>query len=124
MIALTEEIAEVYIMKTLENTIFSQVYNLTWSSGDEDLFDKISILMTVFVLASIALNVNRPIPYGKSAIIPKHSKNFIWSYSISSKFCWRVSILARIARHFKDFYIFYHSMASLQQLLFLLLWFR
>lgn len=79
-------------MKTLDNTIFSSVYDITWSNGDEDLFDKISMVMTVFVLASIVLNIIRPVPYGKSAVISKRPKTVIWPYNLSSKFVWRVSI--------------------------------
>lgn len=80
-------------MKTLENTILSWIYDLSRSNSDDDLFDKISILMTVFVLAAIFLNIIRPTPYGKTAVIPKRAiKYSIWSYHLSSKFVWRVGV--------------------------------
>lgn len=79
-------------MKTLENTFFSLVYNLTWSNDDEDLFDKISIVMTIFVIGSVVLNIIRPVPYGKSAVIKKSQQNHLASYHLSSKFVWRVSV--------------------------------
>lgn len=86
------------LMRTLENTTLSWMYDLTRSNGDEDFFDKISILMTVFVLAATALSIIRPVAYGKSAVISKHPKNVVWSYNLSSKFVWRVGTVLYLVR--------------------------
>lgn len=105
-------------MKTLENTIFSSVYDFTWSKNDEDLFDKISLVMSIFVIGSVVLNIIRPVPYGKSAILRKHQNNFISSYHLSSKFVWRVSATVSSTKCITHNLIIY-SMVSLQRLLYL-----
>ncbi|KAG4069688.1 hypothetical protein HA402_014711 [Bradysia odoriphaga] len=82
-------------MRSLDGTIFSWVYDVAWSNCDEDLFDKISAAMTVFVLGSFALNFFGPVRYGKSAgPISKHP-NFL-NYKLTSKFVWRYGFIATI----------------------------
>lgn len=79
-------------MKTLENTIFSSIYNLTWSKDDNDLFDKVSIGMIVSIVGVVVLNFIRPFAYGKLASTKQ--ENFFWCFPLSSKFVWRVSSMA------------------------------
>ncbi len=79
-------------MKTLENTIFSWVYDLARSNSDKDLFEKISIAMTAFVLGSILINFIGPVRYGKLVVPSKRPRKISWPYNLSSKFVWRVRI--------------------------------
>jgi len=81
--------------RTLENTIFYPIYNLTWSNDDYDLFDKINIGMIVVVLFNVVLNIIKIVPYGKTAVTSQNQQNCCF-YPLSSKFVWRYGFIGTI----------------------------